>query len=408
MPTRLPLRTFFSSFALAFATVAGAASVRAQPPAAPDPPPPDPAAASETQAGQTEAPPPDRQAGRATVGGMALEVNGRVFAAAVYDAERFEDLDRTQRPSDALSLSVPSARAGLKVGLLDWVSAVIEVEVSGRVRLRDGFVQAKKKRWAVRAGQFKMPISAFHMESPWTLPLARRGWLHELLSDHLLLTGRREGFMGTLQGGGFWDPALTVGVFRSIQWGVDAGDPVVGLSPAQQTVVGRLSVKPAGVEIAAVGQRRVTQQAQGLTGYWTAGGDATGDWEFESTGLRFWAESLVGKSWYKADPAAPGTPTFVEARMLWGWRWGGLKRGKPYVEPFATVGLLEPDTAVVSDLFVEAMAGINVGHWRSTRLTLQLEWSEAGRNFPRGMFWDFEQRFLASHRAAMLQVGAAF
>src|SRR6185436_17470934 len=113
-------------------------------------------------------------------------------------------------------------------------------------------------------------------------------------------------------------------------------------------------------------------------------------------------------SWYKADPTLPGTPTFVEARTLWGWRWGGLKRGKLYLEPFATVGVLEPDTSVVADLFVEAMAGVNVGHWRSTRLTLQLEWTSAGRNFPRSMFFDFEQRFLAAHKGAVLQAGAAF
>jgi hypothetical protein len=105
---------------------------------------------------------------------------------------------------------------------------------------------------------------------------------------------------------------------------------------------------------------------------------------------------------------APGTPTFVEARVLTGWRWGGLKRGKLYVEPFATIGVLEPDTSVIDDLFVEVMGGVNVGHWRSTRLTLQLEWAQASRNFPRSMFFDFQQRFLASHRAAMLQMGAAF
>jgi hypothetical protein len=70
--------------------------------------------------------------------------------------------------------------------------------------------------------------------------------------------------------------------------------------------------------------------------------------------------------------------------------------------------VLEPDTAVVQDAFYEGMAGINVGHWRSTRLTVQLEYNRASRNFPRGMFFDFEQRFLASHKAAVFQVGAAF
>jgi hypothetical protein len=343
-----------------------------------------------------------------SAGAVDMELRGRVMVAAAFDDDRLEDINRNGTDSSALSLSVPSARASLRVIMLEFVSLVIEAEVAGNVRLRDGYVQAKKKRWAVRAGQFKMPISSFHLESPWTLPVARRGWLHELLSDHMLLTGRREGFTATVEGGGFLDPALTLGAFRSVQWGPDAGDPVEGLAPSDQTVVARLATTPAGVELALVGQRRVTQQAQGRIGYWAGGFDATGSFKFERTGLRFWAETLAGSSWFKADPAKAGDPTFVEGRALVGFRWGGMERGELYVEPFITAGALEPDTAVVDDTFLEIMAGANLGHWRDTRLTLQLEYARAGRNFPRGLFLDFEQPFLASHKAALLQVGAAF
>jgi hypothetical protein len=344
----------------------------------------------------------------ASAGGLVFELKGRVFAAGVYDDDQLEDLGGTPATAEALSLSVPSARIGLRVDMLDLVSLVLEAEVAGNVRLRDGFVQARKKRWLVRAGQFKMPISSFHLESPWTLPVARRGWLHELLSDHMLLTGRREGFVGRLEGGGFFDPALTVGAFRSVQWGPDAGDPVEGLAIGDQTLVARLATTPGGVELAAVGQRRVTQQPTGLEGYWAGGADATGDLEFERTGLRFWAEALAGTSWYETDPTRAGDATFVEGRLLVAWRWGGVKRNQPYIEGFATAGVLEPDTAVVDDLFFEVMAGANVGHWRSTRLTLQFEYDKASRNFPRSMFFDFGQRFLADHKAVVLQAGAAF
>jgi hypothetical protein len=413
--------------------LAAPAPAHAQAPAGqpPDPaaqPPAQPAETAAEQTGSAEQPPTDSVAAqpstepadarsRAEVAdssraasGVDLEVHGRVFAAAAYEDQRVESspVDRAQTAAENLSLSVPSARASLKVSMLDWASVVIEAEVAGNVRLRDGYVQARKKRWLARAGQFKMPISSFHLESPWTLPVARRGWLHELLSDHMLLTGRREGFMGRIEGGGFWDPSLTLGAFRSVQWGPDSGDPVESLSPTEQTLVARVASTPGGVEIAAVGQRRVTQQPEGLTGYWAGGFDATGDVEFERTGLRFWAESLAGTSWFKTAPASSAIATFVEARALAAWRWGGLQRGAPYLEAFAGGGLLEPDTAVVDDLFVEVMAGVNVGHWRSTRLTLQLEHNRAGRNFPRGMFFDFEKLFLASHRAALLQVGAAF
>ncbi len=388
-----PLRTFLWSACAAIAVLVVPDPARAQPEADA------PSSEAAAQAGPPAAAEPER---------FTFEVRGRVFAAAAYDDQRLEDVGNVQTEAEALSLSVPSARASLRVDMLDLVSVVLEAEIAGNVRLRDGYVQARKKRWLLRGGQFKMPISSFHLESPWTLPVARRGWLHELLSDHMLLTGRREGFIGRIEGGGFWDPELTVGAFRSVQWGADSGDPVEGASLADQTVVARLATTPGGVELAAVGQYRVTQQATGLEGYWAGGVDATGDIEFERTGLRFWAEALTGTSWFKADPTATGDATFVEGRLLGAWRWGGLKRGAPYFELFATAGALEPDTAVQDDLFLEVMAGANLGHWRDTRLTLQLEYDKAGRNFPRGMFFDFEQRFLASHRAVVLQLGAAF
>jgi hypothetical protein len=368
--------------------------------------------AGRTQVGWAQAPDESTSApaqpARPAPPAIELEVHGRVFAAATYENQRLEDQSRMRFPFDSLLLSVPSARASLRAAMLGFISVQIEAEIAGRVRLRDGFVQARKKRWMVRAGQFKMPISAFHMESPWVLPVARRGWLHELLSDHLLLTGRREGFMGRIEGGGFWDPTFTVGAFRSIKWGVDAGDPLEGLGPDQQTLVARLSTTPGGVELGAVGQRRVTLQSQGPTGYWAGGLDATGDLELEATGLRFWAEALAGQSWFTADPMRPGTPTFLEGRALVAFRWGGLERGAVYFEPFATAGMLEPDTSVTSDAFIEVMTGFNLGHWRSTRLTLQLEFTHAQRNFPRGFFFDFGRQFLFSHRAVVLQAGAAF
>jgi hypothetical protein len=284
MPTRLFLRTFLTLFPLTLAAVLPA---RAQEPAPTDPAPAPPAPVGEAE---ELAAPKKKEAAATSIAGIALELHGRVLAAGIYDADKLEDLNRTPVPTDTLSLTVPSARASLRAGLLDWVTAVIEIEISGRARLRDGFVQARQKRWMVRGGQFKMPISSFQMESPWVLPLARRGWLHELISDRMLLTGRREGFMGRIEGGGFWDPAFTLGVFRSVQWGVDAGDPIPGLSPGEQTLVARLSTKPAGVEVAAVGQQRVTRQPLGMEDYWAGGVDATGDWEFEKTGVRFWAE----------------------------------------------------------------------------------------------------------------------
>ena len=181
-----------------------------------------------------------------------------------------------------------------------------------------------------------------------------------------------------------------------MQWGPDAGDPVEGLAAGDQTLVARLATTPGGVELAAVGQRRVTQQAQGLTGYWAGGVDATGDIEFERTGVRFWAEALAGTSWFKTDPPARATPPSSR-----GARWppgagAGVKRGKPYFEAFATAGVLEPDTAVHRRPVPRGHGGGQRGPLAQHAPHPAARVQQGGaRNFPRGMFFDFEQRFLA-------------
>jgi hypothetical protein len=443
---RRPLRPPLAALALAVAVGALAAPTPARAQEATPPPPPPPP-------GETSAPPPttageaddggqgatdddkgkkkkkkkdkdkanaaeasaaDGMAPTATVtaGALEVELRGRVMAPVVYERQRVEyDVSGTRTDRQVLSLLVDSARFGLKVDVLDWVSVQLEAELAGRrVRLRDGFVQLRRKHWLVRAGQFKMPISVFTLESPWTLPLARRGWLHELLSDNMLLTGRREGVMGQLSAGGSLDPALTAGAFRSVLCCANAGDPIEVLEPDQQTVVGRLSVTPGGVEVAAVAQRRVTRVpvTDELHGFWAAGLESAADFELERTGLRFWAEAYAGSSWFDYAGTAGADVRFVTGRALAAWRWGGLSRGEPYVEPFAAAGVLEPDSGATADTFFEAMAGVNVGHWRRTRLALQVEYAGAQRNFPRQYFLGFASPVLVRHLAVMLMLGAAF
>jgi hypothetical protein len=342
-----------------------------------------------------------------------LEVKGRVFARMAFEDDVVEAGVGRRR---GLAFTVPDARASLRARVLAWVNLVLEADFGQpRPSLKDGFLQARAKRWMLRGGQFKMPISAFTLESPWTLPLARRGWLHELLSDGMLLMGRRQGVAGRVRGGGFWDPELTVGVFQSVFWGPDAGRPLPLIGITEPTVVGRLAVSAAGVEIAAVSQRRVTNfqvmTPEGLQiehrGFWAAGGDITADLRLEKTGWRVWGEALTGSRWlvYRVEDEAYAR--FVAARILAAWRWAGLAKGETYFELFTTAGLLEPDLNVISDLFWEAMAGVNVGHWRQTRLTLQFEKAGSQRNFPGDQLF-YGRQALKTHTAVVLQAGAAF
>jgi hypothetical protein len=354
-----------------------------------------------------------------------IEVKGRVFARLDYQRD---DLDQGGMPLErsGLTPSVPSARAGIKARILDGLSLVLEADFAGRPSIKDGYLQGKSKRWLSRVGRFKMPISAFTQESPWILPLARRGWLEELLSDHMLLTGRREGGLAGIQGGGYWDPAFSASVFQSVRWGAGDLDPVTMVTPADTTALGRLSVKPSGVELGLVGQRRVAYAGRDGEGplapfrkrpFWALELDALADFELERTGLRLWADAFVGTSWFDtrnlaidltAEGSAGETNRFASCRALAAFRWGGLEVGQRYLEAFVTAGVLEPDFSVTSDLFFEAMAGVNLGHWRETRLTAQVEHGRAGRNFPSQFFRPFGVDVLTRFFALVFQAGAAF
>lgn len=411
-----PRRTLARSLSVAFVNLLAVSAASAQP-ATPEPvsPPGETAAPVEPDPDKKRNKAKDGDAGEASgavveTTGARVELRGRVMAISRYEYQQVPGAGGAPDYQNRLNLELDSARFGLKVEVLDWLSAQLEAELAGtRARIRDGFVQAKRKRWALRAGQFKIPFSVFTLESPWNLPLARRGWLHELLTDHLLLSGRRQGFQAQIIGGGSLDPTLTVAAFRPVAWGTTAGDPLINPAPEQQTVMGRLSVTPAGIELAAVGQRRVTFTDR-RRGFWAAGLESTGDLEFEQTGLRFWAEAHAGSSWLAYDPAnIAANLRFLSGRALGAFRFGGLARGDLFLEPFASFGLLEPDADSIEDLYLEAMAGVNMGYWRRARLTLQFELGHAQRNFPTVQYFAaFEREILYRHRAVLLMVGAAF
>jgi hypothetical protein len=429
MSTRL-VRTFsLIGFPFAFAAAQRAQAEAAEPPPPPppsapaEPPSPEPSAEQPTEDG---APVKKKKKKKSLVDstelglgddegrGLLIDARGRVFAGAYYDDDVIEtDAMGTQANHGGLTLAVPSARAGVKVQVIDFASLVLEADFAGKPKMKDGYVQAKKKHWFARVGQFKMPISSFTLESPWTLPLARRGMLEDVISDRMLLTGRRQGVMGQIKAGGWLDPALTLGAFQPISW--DDGDPIPTTSVPNHTFVARASVTPGGVEAAAVFQRRVTAVhtlIPGLRSFWAAGVDATADFELERIGVRLWGEALTGSSWLLhesvLDPENTKTATFVEGRLLGAVRWGGLSKGAPYIEPFATAGALDPDTSISADLLYEIMGGVNVGHWKMTRLTLQFELDQIRRNFPRRFFGDFALPIINYHSAVVLQAGAAF
>jgi hypothetical protein len=325
------------------------------------------------QAGDTQAQRETSPGGSAPAGlADRIEIKGRVFTCVEY--ERFRSSAGDSPLTDGmLAASVPSGRAGLKASGPGGLSVVLEAEFTGRPDMRDGYVQARGKPWSGRIGRFKQPISSFSLESVFALPLARRGQFEEILSDAMLVTGRRESLMVGVKGGGYWDPELVAALAQPVRWGPSGNDPLTVARPSHLSGVARFTLKPSGMELGLVAQRRVTYAGRRGTpvgalrqrAFWTLAADSAVDVERHGTGFRFWTDGFTGSSWFDqrtgafdGEGEADATNWFVGGRALAGFRWGGLVRGAGYVEMFAAVAILEPDVTVTSDLLVEGMAGL--------------------------------------------------
>jgi hypothetical protein len=388
-------------------------------------------ASGAARAAPKDAPREEEGASRAGSRAVELELHGRVMALAAYERRTLRTFafDAAtaqaipQRGSkDHLVLGLENARLGAEARVLERVSIVVEADFADGAELKDGFVQYKSKRWLLRAGHFKRPISVFTLESPWRLPLARRGLLQEQLADNLALFGRRVGGTARLKGGGALDPSLTLGVFQSVSFvaneaaspKIDRSEPIDRPALGQQTLVARAAVTPWGSEIAAVFQLQKGAWAdlpRKPPLLWTAGGELAVDRELGAGGLRVWAEAYVGTSVYDETPTDFGRHVFGAGRALAAFRFGGAAQGAGFVEPFVMGGALDPRGGAGSDLFFEAVAGVNVGHWRRSRVTLQLELARAGAAFNRSGFFGSgrgERDDLVRHRAVVLETGAAF
>jgi hypothetical protein len=346
-----------------------------------------------------------------------LVLKGRLFALAEV-SHRNETVVGTTgaletRDRNALDLMLQSARFGVNYrSPLRILSAQLELEVAGKPRVKDAFLELGKT-FFVKAGQFKVLSSTFELESPWTLPLVRRGLVHDLMADWLDIAGRRPGVAVGYRGGkSGLKPRLTLGAFQgTVLKQVLPGDRDVTLidhaSLKAQTYAARAEISPGPVKLGAWYEHRVgALTAAEFSHFETFGVDAELNLPFEKSALRAWVDGSAGESLYVTDDK-PGTdpyPWFAAGRALVGYRFGGLALGAPYVEPFGFVALMDPDTEVVSDMITEAAVGVAAGYWDRLRVTLQGEITDAKRNFPSG----FLENQSPDHSSLLLQAGARF
>jgi hypothetical protein len=326
-----------------------------------------------------------------------LALKGRIIARAEFLRRELEIVGADGRlratKLDSLDLSVESARLELRYrSPIPGVTAEVGAEfATRRVRLRDAFIQARGEFVAARAGQFKPPGSPFETDSILTLPLADRGLVHELLVDRLEIGDRRPGVTVSAFDKRGIKPRLTLGAFQG-SFLADEATHDTDLLAAQtldgQNWVGRAELETHGIEPGVYVERRVgtrvpLRAGQDAEHFWAAGADVRLDWVFAAGGLRAWIDATAGESWYvHAQKVGDQEPTFVAGRVLVAYRFGGVERGAPYIEPFAMAGALDPDVNVTSDLAWEATLGVNAGFWRRGRVTLQASRQQTMDNFP--------------------------
>jgi hypothetical protein len=346
-----------------------------------------------------------------------VEIGGRIFARAAlsrhYENVTLDNGVLDEKRVDALDFTIPTARVDLRYRSPGrWLSANVEFELADQPELKDAWVRVRGRHFAAKLGQFKPPFSAIELESRFGLPLAERGFLHDVLTKQLQVAGRRPGIALSAEAGGALRPSLTLGAFQgSVLVDRQADDldrePLFEQTLDAQSLFARVQLRAGDFELGAGYEHRVgTPELFTVAHYPTAGLDVTLDTQSHGRGLRIWLEGIAGGSWFEHSrkPIDPDDATFTAVRAIVAPRIGGAERHDFYFEPYGMLGVLDPDLDVVSDLAVEQALGANVGLYKLARIGIELQHRKAERNFPQSYTLGRNPERLA----AMVQAAAEF
>jgi hypothetical protein len=349
----------------------------------------------------------------------AFEIKGRVLVRGEYDRSDGVVLNDmlvpVNRTVESLDLSVPSARLQLQYQApMEWLTAVAELDLAGQPDMKDGYLQAKDEHFALRVGQFRVPVASVETMSPWALPIVRRGTVRDVLVDRMDYGGRRPGVSFVWRDRDMvLHPRLTVAAFQGAYLAKPATptgrdtDLLNGMKFPSQTVVARAEVEIMHANVGAYYENRIGSPALFQTDrYWAAGADLYYDRVFESGGFRLWADGIVGSSWYEHASKRPDgkDALFAVGRAMAAYRFGGTTDESLYVEPFALGAVIDPDVEVTDDRLWEGVVGVNAGSWKRARVTVQAEINKGQRNFPVAVFAGPPP----DRMAIILQAGVAF
>ena len=327
---------------------------------------------------------------------------------------RFVGWWRSVRQNDLSEseLDVDNARLTLHWRPARWLRGQLEYDFAMNRQLKDAFLLVRTDLLSFRGGQFKPPFSVVAMDSRWDLPVSERGQLDSILRDSMGIIGRRPGFqVGYQPRGG--DAQAFLGVFRASSV---RGDRIGADSFNNHAddwapkLTGRVQHERRRLRLGLSGDYRPAEPlpGDGYQHFWTLGADAAWRQRQKQGGWRLWGEGFVGSSWQDSHPFDGVSATFVAGQAIAAWRYGGRDRHAFYVEPYAQLSVLDPDTNVRNDLLWEAGGGVNVGRWDQVRVTVEVRRRDVGANAPPSLGLVFIDAPPFSRTQLVLQLGGVF
>lgn len=292
----------------------------------------------------------------------ALQLGGRVFVrASAFDTDA---ADWTGQ------LELASVRLGASYRWKDRLRVKGVLEAAGKVSVRDAYLEVPLAHHVeLRAGRFKGPVSAIEQASAWDLPSIDRGAVADILQDGLGLTGRRDGLelaWSPRKGG----PKVSLVLSQSMATtGDEPARPLADGAGVTAALRAELAPTPT-VRLGAVVSNREVNYVKDVGRFWAGGVDAEVDLHDAGLGLRLWADALVGQSHLAADSADQPT-TFLAGQVIAGWRLGGAKKGKRYLEPYVLAAYLNPDLGHKLDHVADTAVGLAGGRWKRWRAQVQ-------------------------------------
>lgn len=361
------------------------------PPPEPPPPPPEPPPSPEPPPAEKDKPSKER-----------FELGGRVFLR-----EQLRSIDDAPWTSE---MSLASARVSVDYRHGKRLRVVVELEASGgSAKLRDGFLRLDAPHdLELTAGRFKMAPSQAENDSGFTLPVADRGLLSNVLDDGLGLAGRGVGV------GVAWSPdlplrpELSLGGFQGRGIEGDPDEALLADDSGGITWTGRLDLRPCdGILVGVWGSSRSEARSATERARYNAGGvDLSVDLRAGKVGLRGWLDLLASVSPRDPSPLSTAEPTLVAGRAILGARLGGKDRGKAYVELYGMGSWIDPSRDDEDDTVSEVVGGVSTGEWKRWRVQVQVERQAAGQRAPLRLDGGSER--VTDERRVTVQLGAVF